>query len=1677
MCIGQADCQFVVTRDSKNKICSLVMIDAGRSGDAQEIHNYMETNFPDEALTALVITHWDGDHWFGLKNKGYGSQIISSERITSKTKVYYPDVLTDRPNNPVSEDLVNIRKQLQKNKCSDYKNLKLYSGEGHEVYLSFVTHKEGPKQLSRWYDEPAAAFTTLKNESSIGTLFVIVEKGKKKSGERLFSYFTAGDLTKNKEDGLMGGTPFHLDVLKISHHGSTSSSGDEYLHYLQPKTCIITCNDVKSSSKKKIHHPDKKVLDGINKINSKPRVICASKNGIVPVSLIEYSDINKDIYTTQLVAPGSVEEEDESCDLKKRHRTLEHTDKTHSNDKHKIGFNKQNKIKNGYLNSDDEINSVFANQMLEHCGLILKVEEQQKKKIYSFNKENENDFELLNFKFNNFKIIEESLNDGGVSRSISGGISFKDIKSDIDGYMLNNSMGFVLVPKEMSFNNILKHFKLDVEIPKLGDVFLSYLSCNLIVNSKNKIDLNTMGVGFTYKFADGLDLSCNFMYFYTISDWAINVNLHSNLSVHNVLQKLGVDDKYINKMKFIKDLIIQDFGIDIAGETKKIHMSLSYSNNSEGSVSLTDNVEMIFKEGIELNIEYADAGEINFSLNINAGIKISSTANEYADAIVQCEYSRVGGLTFDIEVNDIVVDFNDFEVDNLRDFIGSSANDLRVGHARIKYTDYALMQFNDVTFPFEVMDNQLQIVSFELSKKNKAWEFSSTVKMTGFTIDVQVSKKAFFLKLNNISFYHLTKFLYQSETMKNNDFTFEIKQLIIEIDKKEGTFKAQCNLPEVSLYGGNLRFKDIDLLLEKRAKEVNFSLRCGLDHPPADYTTGIIISKNIFDTEEDIIFNSTITIGSKGLDFEATYRGRITNKEMNLVILNPGIKFTLGTGVGIGLTGNIQANDFVGNALIYCNDLTKPQPFIAFNFNGISIKKLLNTYIFTEESYNISAIPDISLHPYLLKESIVNVSDSPEDKNYLLTLINQDAEDKVVRELIFDKKEKSKKYFAEYKLYMMYEYDKGCIYEYNHFYFNSNVLPQKIFGVEYHRGIALSACIKLFDIDLFVKFQAIKNQNLTLAVCLKDPINLFNNQLIISESLKSGGANGPYLNLKATQSDFNFQISGRISLFSGLLSADLFLSINESKYKFHAELQFLGILHVILDIEADRSNFKNSNPDIYLLVETASFVPLIQSVREEVRNIINDAAGDGVKKIKKLKAEIKEYANDTYNIERDIDNLYSRISALNRQQFSWYQIWESASREAEVLFNYGLIGVNYSKIGALKLLMVTAIGLLEVAELAIEASAAVLGVLTDSIFNILEMIAQSIEYIFKLNTLEFNRTLGCEVDEENKNQFEFAINFDCIGATREFNGLIDLSKGIDGFKEALIEGIRKELAQKVCMTSYIGHAENSEVEEEISMDDLICLKDEMNKSITVAKKDQKNQFVPDSSTIISSLEELRGLPNYYTNSASTTNIMDSFQLLSNLNGAVSAAERDVDELINNSDELDRLVNNAKDAIEEYKKESVKLAGAFDSDSDLKKAKALKKALIKEADKCFKAYKSNKSVLNELAPSKKVLKSTNRPVSKLRSASLLWRGNLDESPKDLSAQLSELKVFYWELVEKDVDPVLLASVALAIGGIIKESDLRNAEKNSKIYFRKALKHYSLVYKKRSDQYKEFASKAK
>lgn len=194
-----------------------LLIDSGDNDDEKFISNYLKSKGVNK-LDYLIISHWDADHVGGadavVDNIKVDTLLVPNEDADTKT---YRDFITSTSN----------------------------AGLAPSVPL------EGAKfNLGGSYFE---VFNTDGGDSKNDDSLVV----KLTNGEDTFLFTgDAGTTIENKISSKIG----DIDVLKVGHHGSHSSTGYNFINAIQPEYGVILCD-----ANNKYGHPHREPLEVLSK--------------------------------------------------------------------------------------------------------------------------------------------------------------------------------------------------------------------------------------------------------------------------------------------------------------------------------------------------------------------------------------------------------------------------------------------------------------------------------------------------------------------------------------------------------------------------------------------------------------------------------------------------------------------------------------------------------------------------------------------------------------------------------------------------------------------------------------------------------------------------------------------------------------------------------------------------------------------------------------------------------------------------------------------------------------------------------------------------------------------------------------------------------------------------------------------------------------------------------------------------------------------------------------------------------------------------------------------------------------------------------------------------------------------------------------------------------------------
>lgn len=218
--VGQGDATFVEKNGNQ------VLIDGGKNKKVlQELSKIMP--FYDHSIDAVIATHPDADHIGGLPHvlENFNVGLVMEPGVSSDTAVY-----------------TEFEKKMEEKGLR-----KILARRGMKIILSKNVYL-----LILFPNIDVVGFDT--NEASIVAKLVYGDT----------SFLLTADSPKNIEQYLtaLSLESVNVDVLKIGHHGSKTSTSQELLGYASPLYAVISVG-----KDNQYGHPHKEVLDKLNEFN------------------------------------------------------------------------------------------------------------------------------------------------------------------------------------------------------------------------------------------------------------------------------------------------------------------------------------------------------------------------------------------------------------------------------------------------------------------------------------------------------------------------------------------------------------------------------------------------------------------------------------------------------------------------------------------------------------------------------------------------------------------------------------------------------------------------------------------------------------------------------------------------------------------------------------------------------------------------------------------------------------------------------------------------------------------------------------------------------------------------------------------------------------------------------------------------------------------------------------------------------------------------------------------------------------------------------------------------------------------------------------------------------------------------------------------------------------------
>lgn len=214
--VGQGDCEIVQFPDGRN-----IIIDGGTNETSSELVNAIKS-YGIKRFDYVVATHPHEDHIGGLDD------VIESFEIGN---VYLPDT---------SSSSMSFKNLVESISQSGAKVNRAYAGvtmiDETDIRAEFLA------PVNNYYED----------ENNYSSVLKLTYKG--------FSFLFTGDAeTISEYDMIENGAYLKSDVLKVGHHGSTTSTSNQFLRAVNPAVAVISVGHDNSYG-----HPHREILERLS---------------------------------------------------------------------------------------------------------------------------------------------------------------------------------------------------------------------------------------------------------------------------------------------------------------------------------------------------------------------------------------------------------------------------------------------------------------------------------------------------------------------------------------------------------------------------------------------------------------------------------------------------------------------------------------------------------------------------------------------------------------------------------------------------------------------------------------------------------------------------------------------------------------------------------------------------------------------------------------------------------------------------------------------------------------------------------------------------------------------------------------------------------------------------------------------------------------------------------------------------------------------------------------------------------------------------------------------------------------------------------------------------------------------------------------------------------------------
>ncbi|MBU3668451.1 MAG: MBL fold metallo-hydrolase [Candidatus Taylorbacteria bacterium] len=259
--VGQGDSIYVTAPNGNS-----ILIDGGQDNNLARTELGNIKSFFDSKIDVILGTHPDADHIGGISKimKRYKTSMYLDPGFPSNTDVY-KNLMSDIKSENIPYRILRRGMRIVLDEAHNVSLKVLYPSEEYVLERYTACVEKNNLKKSKRKENCKKYFSVDTNDMS-----VVLQLEYKENKVLL-----TGDASVSVENFLVTeyGRDLKSDVLKLGHHGSKTSSGEEFLKSVYPEFAIVS-----AGFKNRYGHPHKEVLDRVLKF-TKARVLRTDTSG------------------------------------------------------------------------------------------------------------------------------------------------------------------------------------------------------------------------------------------------------------------------------------------------------------------------------------------------------------------------------------------------------------------------------------------------------------------------------------------------------------------------------------------------------------------------------------------------------------------------------------------------------------------------------------------------------------------------------------------------------------------------------------------------------------------------------------------------------------------------------------------------------------------------------------------------------------------------------------------------------------------------------------------------------------------------------------------------------------------------------------------------------------------------------------------------------------------------------------------------------------------------------------------------------------------------------------------------------------------------------------------------------------------------------------------------------